>query len=162
MTPPRKLLWKPATWLPPTSCNVCVPPPPIPRPPFTFFLAARPRLLVNLLLLSMEAARRRGDLPLFPPSGFSIHHELLPVPSFWTRMKRLCSDRLCLMEFWRWKGVRGWGGTHHSESFALSNKRTTHLAWRSSANPLESCCFFQNKRDRRTDDSAGGGGESAI
>lgn len=56
---------------------------------------------MNLLLLSMEAALRRGDLPLFPPSGFSIHHELFPVPSFWTRTKRLCSDRLCLMEFWR-------------------------------------------------------------
>lgn len=60
----------------------------------TFFLAARPRLLVNLLLLSMEAALRRGDLPLFPPSGFSIHHELFPVPSFCTRTKRLCRDRL--------------------------------------------------------------------
>lgn len=47
----------------------------------------------------MEAALRRGDLPFFPPSGFSIHHELFPVPSFCTRTKRLCSDRLCLMEF---------------------------------------------------------------
>ena len=68
----------------------------------TFFLAALPRLLLNLLLLSMEAARRRGDLPLLPPSGFSIHQELLPVPSFCTRTKRLCRDRLCLMEFCRW------------------------------------------------------------
>lgn len=68
-------------------------------PQLTFFLAARPRLLVNLLLLSMEVALRRGDLPLFPPSGFSIHHELFPVPSFWTRTKRLCKDRLCLIEF---------------------------------------------------------------
>lgn len=78
---------------------------------FTFFLAALPLLLVNLLLLSMEAALRRGDLPLFPPSGFNIHHELFPVPSFWTRTKRLCSDRLCLMEFCRWKKKRkaGWG-----------------------------------------------------
>lgn len=49
----------------------------------------------------MEAALRLGDLPLFPPSGFSIHHELFPVPSFCTRTKRLCRDRLCLMEFWR-------------------------------------------------------------
>lgn len=64
-------------------------------------MAALPLLLVNLLLLSMDAALRRGDLPLFPPSGFSIHHELFPVPSFWTRIKRLCSDRLCLMEFCR-------------------------------------------------------------
>ena len=39
-------------------------------------------------------------MPLLPPSGFSIHQELLPVPSFCMRMKRLCSDRLCLMEFW--------------------------------------------------------------
>lgn len=70
-------------------------------PQLTFFLAARPRLFVNLLLLSMEVALRRGDLPLFPPSGFSIHHELFPVPSFWTRMKRLCKDRLCLIEFWQ-------------------------------------------------------------
>lgn len=77
----------------------------------TFFFAALPLLLVNLLLLSMEAALRRGDLPLFPPSGFSIHHELFPVPSFWTRIKRLCSDRLCLMEFWRRERKReaGWG-----------------------------------------------------
>lgn len=22
------------------------------------------------------------------------------MPSFWTRMKRLCRDRLCLIEFW--------------------------------------------------------------
>lgn len=50
--------------------------------------------------LSMEAARRRGPFPIFPPSGFSIHQELFPVPSFWTRMKRLCRDRLCLIEFW--------------------------------------------------------------
>lgn len=65
----------------------------------TFFFMARPLLLASLLLLSMEAALRRGDFPFFPPSGFSIHQELFPVPSFWMRTKRLCSDRLCLMEF---------------------------------------------------------------
>lgn len=32
-------------------------------------------------------------------SGFNIHHDDLPVPSFWTRMKRLCRERLCRMEF---------------------------------------------------------------
>lgn len=65
----------------------------------TFFLAARPLLLANLPVLSMEAARRRGDFPLLPPSGFSIHHELFPVPSFCTRTKRLCRERLCRIEF---------------------------------------------------------------
>lgn len=65
----------------------------------TFFFVALPLLLTNLLLLSMEAALRRGDFPFFPPSGFSIHQELFPVPSFWMRTKRLCKDRLCLMEF---------------------------------------------------------------
>lgn len=65
-----------------------------------FFLAARPRAdLVYLLLLSMETARRRGALPPFPPSGLIIHQELFPVPSFWTRMKRLWRERLCRMEF---------------------------------------------------------------
>ena len=33
-------------------------------------------------------------------SGLSIHQLDLPVPSFCTRMKRLCSDRLWRMEFW--------------------------------------------------------------
>lgn len=65
----------------------------------------------------MDAALRRGDLPFFPPSGFSIHHELFPVPSFWTRTKRLCSDRLCLMEFWKVERSTPWekageGWTH--------------------------------------------------
>lgn len=87
----------------------------------TFFLAALPLLLVNLLLLSMEAALRRGDLPLFPPSGFSIHHELFPVPSFWTRIKRLCSDRLCLMEFWkRGRKREGWIRSRQIERFAFA------------------------------------------
>lgn len=61
---------------------------------------ALPLLLACLLLLSMEAARRRGDFPFFPPSGFSIHQELFPVPSFCMRTKRLCRERLCLIEFW--------------------------------------------------------------
>lgn len=49
----------------------------------------------------METARRRGPLPIFPPSGFSIHQELFPVPSFCTRMKRVCKERLCLIEFFQ-------------------------------------------------------------
>lgn len=46
----------------------------------------------------MEVALRLAALPGLA-SGLSIHHELLPAPSFWTRMKRLCSDRLCRIEF---------------------------------------------------------------
>lgn len=46
-----------------------------------FFLGVLLRPRSSLLLLSMEAARRRGALPLLPPSGFSIHQELLPVAS---------------------------------------------------------------------------------
>lgn len=69
-------------------------------PPFlrtsTFFLA-RPRFFSNLLV-SMEAALRLTDLPGLA-SGLIIHQEDFPVPSFCTLMKRLCSDRLCLMEF---------------------------------------------------------------
>lgn len=74
---------------------------------FTFFFAARPLLLANLLLLSMEAARRRGDLPLLPPSGLSIHQELFPVPSFCTRINLLCRDRLCLIEFYGREAEQG-------------------------------------------------------
>lgn len=70
------------------------------RQPFrmisTFFLT-RPRLFSNLLV-SIEAARRLTDLPGFA-SGFIIHHDDFPVPSFCTRMKRLCNDRLCRIEF---------------------------------------------------------------
>lgn len=66
-----------------------------------FFLAALPLLLANLLLLSMDAARLLGDLPLFPPSGLSIHQELFPVPSFCTLMNLLCRDRLWRIEFWK-------------------------------------------------------------
>lgn len=97
-------------------------------PQLTFFLAARPRLLVNLLLLSMEVALRRGDLPLFPPSGFSIHHELFPVPSFWTRTKRLCKDRLCLIEFCQ--GERDNNiGTWKSEYRCLTEKHHNKWKW---------------------------------
>ena len=46
----------------------------------------------------MDVALRRADLPGLA-SGLIIHHEDLPVPSFWTRMKRLCSDKLCRIEF---------------------------------------------------------------
>lgn len=58
---------------------------------------ARPRRFSNLDV-SMEAARRRTDFPGFA-SGFSIHHDDLPVPSFWTRINRLWSDKLCRIEF---------------------------------------------------------------
>ena len=34
-------------------------------------------------------------------SGFIIHQLDLPWPSFWTLLKRLCSDRLCRIEFWK-------------------------------------------------------------
>jgi hypothetical protein len=46
----------------------------------------------------MEVARRRALLPGLA-SGLIIHQEDLPVPSFCTRMKRLCSDRLWRIEF---------------------------------------------------------------
>lgn len=46
----------------------------------------------------MEAARRLTDLPGFA-SGLIIHHDDFPVPSFCTRINRLCKDRLCLIEF---------------------------------------------------------------
>lgn len=55
-------------------------------------------LRFSYLDVSIEAALRRTDLPGFA-SGFSIHQDDLPVPSFCTRMNRLCSDRLCLIEF---------------------------------------------------------------
>jgi hypothetical protein len=56
-----------------------------------------PRRFSNLDV-SIDAALLRTDLPGFA-SGFSIHQEDLPVPSFWTRIKRLCKDKLCLIEF---------------------------------------------------------------
>lgn len=62
----------------------------------TFFLT-RPRFF-SYFCVSMLVALRRAALPGFA-SGLIIHQELLPVPSFWTRMKRLCSDRLWRMEF---------------------------------------------------------------
>jgi hypothetical protein len=34
-------------------------------------------------------------------SGLIIHHELFPELSFWTRMKRLWSERLWRIEFWK-------------------------------------------------------------
>lgn len=96
----------------PCSGEPCMPGPaprpraPIPAPPgppgTALFRLTRPRHLRYLVPFeSMETARRRGPLPILPPSGFSIHQELLPVPSFWTRMKRVCRDRLCRIEFCR-------------------------------------------------------------
>ena len=58
---------------------------------FTFFLT-RPRFF-SYLDVSMDVALRLADLPGLA-SGLIIHHELLPVPSFCTRMNRLCSDKL--------------------------------------------------------------------
>lgn len=75
-------------------------PGPIPGRP-TLLPLIRPLLFKYLVLLSMETALRRGAFPIFPPSGFSIHQELFPVPSFCTRMKRVWRDRLCRMEFCR-------------------------------------------------------------
>ena len=63
----------------------------------TFFLT-RPRFF-SYFDVSMEVARRRADLPGLA-SGLIIHQEDFPVPSFWTRMKRLCSDKLWRIEFW--------------------------------------------------------------
>ncbi len=41
---------------------------------------------------------RKKCVPGFA-SGFSIHHDDFPVPSFCTLIKRLCSDKLCRIEF---------------------------------------------------------------
>lgn len=62
----------------------------------TFFLT-RPRFF-SYLEVSIDVARRLADLPGLA-SGLIIHQEDLPVPSFWTRIKRLWSDKLCRMEF---------------------------------------------------------------
>lgn len=58
----------------------------------------RPRRFSNFDV-SIDAARLLTDLPGFA-SGFSIHQDDLPVPSFCTLMNRLCSDKLWRMEFW--------------------------------------------------------------
>lgn len=65
----------------------------------SIFFFTRPRLFSNLLV-SMEAARLLTDFPGFA-SGFIIHQEDFPVPSFCTRMKRLWRERLCRIEFWK-------------------------------------------------------------
>lgn len=68
----------------PVLPSPCSAPPAPTRPAATAcFLVclARMRLFNSLLLLSMEAARRRGAFPVFPPSGLSIHQELFPVDS---------------------------------------------------------------------------------
>lgn len=46
-------------------------------------------------------------IPAFA-SGLSIHQLDLPVPSFWTRIKRLCKDKLCRMEFCKKKTKKKW------------------------------------------------------
>lgn len=57
----------------------------------------RPLRFSNLEV-SIDVARRLTDLPGFA-SGFNIHQEDFPVPSFCTRMKRLCRDKLWRIEF---------------------------------------------------------------
>lgn len=64
---------------------------------FTFFLT-RPRFF-SYFEVSIEVARRRADLPGLA-SGLIIHQDDLPVPSFCTRMNRLCSDKLWRIEFY--------------------------------------------------------------
>lgn len=71
----------PAEAVLPSPCSA-PPAPPSPAAPACFLVClALMRLFSSLLLLSMEAARRRGAFPVFPPSGLSIHQELLPVDS---------------------------------------------------------------------------------
>lgn len=66
----------------------------------TFFFT-RPRFLSNFeFVVSMLDALLLDDLPGLA-SGLIIHQELFPVPSFWTRTKRLCRDKLCRIEFCR-------------------------------------------------------------
>lgn len=48
----------------------------------------RPRFWLSAFELSIVAARRRGAFTV-RLSGLTIHQELLPAPSFCTRMKRL-------------------------------------------------------------------------
>lgn len=50
--------------------------------------------------MGLVLARRLVDLPGLA-SGLRTHHEDFPVPSFWTRMNRLCRDRLWRMEFFQ-------------------------------------------------------------
>lgn len=50
---------------------------------------------------STEGARRRDDFPPGFASGLIIHQLDFPVPSFCTRTKRLCKDRLWRIEFWK-------------------------------------------------------------
>ena len=64
---------------------------------FTFFFT-RPRFF-SYLEVSMEVALRRADFPGLA-SGLIIHQDDFPVPSFCTRMNRLCNDKLWRIEFW--------------------------------------------------------------
>lgn len=58
------------------------------------------RLNVTLELFSNVAERcLRGFRPGFA-SGLITHQELFPAPSFCIRIKRLCSDKLCRIEFY--------------------------------------------------------------
>ena len=68
------------------------------------FFRILPRFFSNLLV-SIDVARLLAAFPGFA-SGFNIHQEDFPVPSFWTRMKRLCSDRLWRIEFYITNNIR--------------------------------------------------------
>ena len=61
-------------------------PPVLVAPPLPLIVHAPPLLLLVWLLIGKA-------------SGLSIHQLDFPVPSFCTRTKRLCRERLCLMEF---------------------------------------------------------------
>jgi hypothetical protein len=91
------------TTRPPTTAT-----PPMPTTPFlsdSALLRTLPRFfsyLLPALDASIDVARLLALFPGFA-SGLIIHHDDLPVPSFCTRTNRLCSDRLCLIEFWKIK-----------------------------------------------------------
>ena len=63
---------------------------------FSFFV--RPRFLSDFGAESSDPERRRLVLPPFA-SGFNIHQELFPFPSFCTLTNLLCSDKLWRIEF---------------------------------------------------------------
>lgn len=83
----------------PSPCSAPPVPPRLAAPACFLVCLALMRLFRSLLLLSMDAARRRGAFPVFPPSGLSIHQELLPVDSLCTLKNLLWSDKLWRIEF---------------------------------------------------------------
>ena len=63
-----------------------------------FSFLDRPRFFSDFGAESSEPERRRLVLPPLA-SGLSIHHELLPLPSFWTLTNLLWRDKLWRIEF---------------------------------------------------------------